>query len=161
MPPRRWSHAYAQWLLLDWGRKTGHEVWVARGDRNRAVGAVRLGDLCVERIPTTLPDRVRPVLEQVDVIWFPLGSANPSHLFEVEHSTSIVTGLLRMNDILLTIGPPREGWRFAVVAPARRLARFRGEITRPTFQMTGLAERCRFMSYDELARVYRAAHRRR
>jgi type II restriction enzyme len=161
MPRRRWSHAYVQWLLLDWGRKTGHEVWVAKNDRNRTVGTVRVGDVCLPAIPTTLPERMRLVLEQVDVVWFPLGSASPSHLFEVEHSTNIVTGLLRMNDILLTIGPPVEGWQLSVVAPARRLSRFRTEITRPTFQTTGLSERCRFTSYDELARAHRSALSRR
>jgi len=161
MARQPWSHAYAQWLLLDWGRRTGHEVWVAKGDRNRRVGAVRLGDVCLERIPTALPERVRLIMEQVDVIWFLLGRANPSALFEVEHSTSVVTGLLRMSDLLTTVAPPVEGWKLTVVAPARRLSRFQTELTRPTFQAIGLGRLCRFMSYDELAEQHRDAVRRR
>ena len=155
MPP--WSHTYVQWMLLDVGRRTGHDVWVARSDRNRRVGAVRLGDVCLDRVPTATPEASRAIMERVDAIWFPSGRPNPSALFEVEHSTSIVTGLMRMNDLLITLPSPPAGWKLAIVAPSRRVGRFQNELARPTFRATGLTDRCTFLGYDELLARHRAA----
>jgi len=157
MEPPAWSHSYIQWLLLDLGRRTGHDVWVAPADRNRTVGTVRLGDICLDHIPTVLPQRSRAVMEQVDVIWFPAGRPHPTAFYEVEHSTNIINGLLRMSDLLSTLPPPLRGWRFTIVAPARRLSHFEAELTRPTFRITGLAGTCRFLSYDELLEQHRTA----
>jgi type II restriction enzyme len=147
---QRWTHARVQWLLLDLGRRTGHDVWVAIGDRDRMVGAVRLGDVSLEQIPTTLPLPARRIMEHIDVVWFPHGTSQPSRLFEVEHSTSIVTGLLRMSDLLVSVTPAKIGWRTHIVAPARRLSKFETERTRPTFRATGLIDSCTFMSYDQV-----------
>jgi len=68
----------------------------------------------------------------------------------VEHSTAILGGLMRMNDVVTTLVPPLEGWRFFVVAPARRISTFNGELARPTFQASGLAQVCRFLSYEQV-----------
>ena len=152
----RWSHTYVQWMLLDVGRRTGHDVWVAMGDRNRKVGAVRLGDVCLERVPTSVPEASRAIMKRVDVLWFPSGRPNPSALFEVEHSTSIVTGLMRLNDLLVTLPLPPTGWKLAIVAPSRRESRFQNELARPTFRATGLTDRCTFLGYDELLAMHRA-----
>jgi len=152
----RWSHTFVQWMLLDIGRRTHHDVWVATGDRNRRIGPVRLGDVCLSRLPTFASAQVRAIMERIDVIWFRSGRPNPCALFEVEHSTSIVTGLMRMNDLLLTLPSPVAGWQMTVVAPARRIGRFQSELARPTFRATGLADRCRFMGYDELLARHRA-----
>lgn len=151
----RWTHARAEWLLVDIGRRTGHDVWIAAGDRDCVVGAVRLGDVTLTRLPTTLPDTVRHVMAHIDVIWFPRGETRPTALFEVEHSTSVITGMLRMNDLLVSIGPALEGWRLHIVAPARRFSRFETERVRPTFRASGLTERISFLSYDELADWHR------
>jgi len=97
-----------------------------------------------------MPARVLSILENVDVVWFPPSGAVPVALFEVEHSTAILGGLMRMNDVVTTLVPPLEGWRFFVVAPARRISRFNGELARPTFQASGLARVCRFLSYDHV-----------
>lgn len=143
-------HTHVQSLLLSWGRQTGHRVWVAKGDRGRRCQGKFLSDGCIGRIPTSMPARVLGILENVDVVWFPLSGAIPVALFEVEHSTSVIGGLLRMNDVVTSIAPPLEGWRFYVVAPPRRLSRFTGELARPTFQASGLATVCRFLSYDQV-----------
>lgn len=150
-----WTHTRAEWLLIDIGRRTGHTVWLAAGDRDRVVGAVRLGDITLDRLPTTLPEPVRHGMEHIDVIWFPRGETRPTALFEVEHSTSVITGMLRMNDLLVSIGPAPEGWAFHIVAPARRFSRFETERVRPTFRASGLADRISFISYDELADRHR------
>ncbi len=144
------THTHVQKLLLSWGRQTGHRVWVAKGDRGRYSEGRFLADGCIERIPTFMPARVLSILENVDVVWFPPSGAVPVALFEVEHSTAILGGLMRMNDVVTTLVPPLEGWRFFVVAPARRISRFNGELARPTFQASGLARVCRFLSYDHV-----------
>jgi type II restriction enzyme len=162
--PHRWTHAYAQWLLLDIGRRTGHDIWIAPGDREKTVGTVRLGDFSLDRLPSVLPEQARRIVEQIDVVWFRRGTSQPRALFEVEHSTSILSGLLRMNDLVVTAGSALGRWRMSIVAPARRLSKFEADKSRPTFRATGLANLCTFLSYDELLRRHeqvKAGMRRR
>ena len=147
----------AQWLLLDLGRKTGHTVHVAAGDRSRNVGGVRLGDVSLPRIPWNVPDHTRRIMEHIDVIWFRKGTTCPCALFEVEHTTSITSGLLRMSDVMTTVDPPPGGWRCVIVGPDGRRGRFTNERSHPTFNATGLSQICVFLSYDELLSYHRSS----
>lgn len=42
------------------------------------------------------------IAKYIDVIWFIKGTANPIRFFEIEHSTSIYSGLLRLNDVKIS-----------------------------------------------------------
>ncbi len=66
-----------------------------------------------------------------------------SRFFEVEHSTSIYSGLLRLNDIMIDYAIPRAG----VVSFEKRRPIFIKELTRRTFQKSGLDKMCRFYNY--------------
>ena len=98
---------------------------------------------------------VRGILEEIDVVWLERGSGLVKALYEVEHTTSIYSGLLRFNDILLSTGkqPPR----FNIVADGIRKSAFSNQLSRPTFQVSGLGDLCGFLDYrgvsDWFARV--------
>jgi type II restriction enzyme len=40
-------------------------------------------------------------MRNIDVIWFRRGTGQPHRFFEVEHSTSVYSGLLRFNDVII------------------------------------------------------------
>ncbi len=77
-------------------------------------------------------------------MWVAAGRDKVEALFEVEHSTSVYSGLLRFNDILLT--EPKVT-RFSIVSDDLRRSLFSRQLSRPTFRKSGLAELCSFLEY--------------
>jgi hypothetical protein len=73
-------------------------------------------------------------------------------LFEVEHTTSIYSGLLRFNDVHLVA--PDLHPRFSIVANDTRRSLYVRQVNRPTFQRSGLAEVCTFMEYENVLDWY-------
>jgi type II restriction enzyme len=151
------NHQEAERLLLEIGHARGMPVWVGMGDRHRVVSGVKLSSLCMDDVPATMPEAARRILRQVDVAWFSANGLHPVALFEVEHSTSIFTGLLRMSDVMVSLGQPSRGWQCAVVGPEARLPRFRKELDRPTFRAVGLVDVCTFISYEQLSTHWQVA----
>jgi hypothetical protein len=68
--------------------------------------------------------------------------------FEVERTTSIYSGLLRMSD-LATLSP-NLNFPLYIVAPEGRMDKVRRELSRPTFQYLDLHKRCGFFSDEDL-----------
>ena len=79
-------------------------------------------------------------------------------LFEVEHTTSIYSGLLRFNDVHLVA--PDLHPRFSVVANDTRRSLYVRQVNRPTFQRSGLAEICTFMEYENVLDWYNRTQER-
>lgn len=139
-----------QWLLINIGRLEGYDVWVARGDQNKDYQGEHLGKLCLTELPHFAGPSVLEVAQYIDVIWFKAGTASPVKFFEVEHSTSIYSGLLRINDIAIDYPVPEA----VIVAAEERRSRFERQVERRTFNYSGLAEVCRFLTYEEVATLY-------
>ena len=83
-------------------------------------------------------------MSEVDVVWVTQGGSKIEGLFEVEHSTSIYSGLLRFNDLLLT--NPKLS-HFSIVSDDSRRSVFARQLHRPTFQRSGLSELTSFLDY--------------
>jgi type II restriction enzyme len=81
--------------------------------------------------PLSLSDDVRQTAELIDVIWFRRGTSELACAFEVEQSTSIYSGILRMKDLALSL--PGQGGHFYLVAPETREREVVAQMTRPTF----------------------------
>jgi type II restriction enzyme len=86
-------------------------------------------------------------LAEIDVIWVARGGEAIEGLFEVEHSTTVYSGLLRFNDVLLT--DPKVS-RFSIVSNETRRALFSRQLFRPTFKKSGLAELTSFLEYSNV-----------
>src|SRR6185312_3336015 len=79
---------------------------------------------------------------------------------EVEHSTSIYSGLLRMSDLVALI--PNINISLYIVAAGSRRAAVRAELGRPTFRAlpTSLSAVCGYIAYEKLTAEYeQLAHR--
>ena len=70
---------------------------------------------------------------------------------EIEHTTAIYSGLLRMADLLAL--QPNMNIRLHIIAPADRRGRVLREIRRPVFSLLvrgPLSEQGSFLSYDSI-----------
>jgi hypothetical protein len=88
-----------QGLIADIGAKMGMSVWIPRADRN-AVQKVWKDDASslLDRLPLNYDDTTLRTIEQIDVLW--LRGSSIIRAFEVEHATSVYSGILRMADLL-------------------------------------------------------------
>jgi len=142
------GHTPVQWLLAKIGRKLGCRVWIAANDRHREWTGESLANLSVRKLPPLGidPDSQR-VISLIDVVWL-TGANQVAAAFEVERTSSIYSGLLRMAD--LTALSPNLNFPLYIVAPRDRLEKVRRELSRPTFQLLELHRRCGFFSDEAL-----------
>jgi|SRR5579872_367366 len=102
----------------------------------------------LEALPTQFDDVTTKTIENIDVLW--LSGKAIVAAFEVEHSTSIYSGLLRMSDLLTM--QPNIDIKLYLVGPDERFAKFKREVPRPTFASRSrpLHTLCRFLPYSKL-----------
>lgn len=143
---QKFTHGQIQRTMVRIGLLLGHDVWVPRPDRNRVIENEKIGEGCLSELELVAPKRTLPIIESVDVIWCKKGSFAPIALFEIEHSTTIYSGLLRLNDILIDYDVPLVG----IVSFEKRRSLFQREIARRTFEKSGLREKCKFYNYKTI-----------
>jgi hypothetical protein len=138
------SHLQVQTLLGAIGMAKSYDVWIPPSDRARLDWSITERFEFCDVLPHGF-ERIEGILQEVDVIWIRRGSSELRALFEVEHSTPIYSGLLRFNDIHLMAPGLRPG--FSIVANDARRSLFVRQLSRPTFQMSGLGKLCTFLEY--------------
>jgi hypothetical protein len=148
-----------QALLVEIGAKMGFDIWVPRSDQARIER--ELPTEAREAILRELPpkfDRVTfKTIENIDVLW--LKKRTLVRAFEVEHTTAIYSGLLRMADLLAL--QPNIDIKLHIVAPEHRRDKVLDEIQRPVFALLDkgpLANSSTFLSYDALEELRRQDH---
>lgn len=126
-------HTKVQHQLCELGRALGYDTLVARNDRSAVYQGSPLGYRCLEKLPDLgLPPEVHSTAELIDVLWLYKGSAKIACAFEVEKSTSIYSGILRLTDMALSL-PGKEDHLY-LVAPATREKEIIDQLKRPMFQ---------------------------
>jgi hypothetical protein len=143
-------HTEIQAKLRDIGLFEGFDVWVA--DRGTEWNGRPLGDGCLTDLPVVAPERTRSVMRMIDVIWFRKGAGHPEKFFEIEHSTSVYSGLLRFNDVMIDFPIPEA---FVVGDGEKTRAKFEREIARRTFEHSGLREVTRYLFYEHVRDTWR------
>lgn len=146
------DHTEIQALLAGLGRAMGHDIFIARNDRGREYRGRPLAELpgVVDRLPTHFNDATDKVVELIDVLW--LDDNAVAAAFEVERSTVIYSGLLRMSDLLVM--QPNLDIPIFLVAPEDRRERVLREVNRPSFRAMKtkkpMHKTCRFISFESL-----------
>lgn len=145
------THTEVQSWLRDLGFALGFDVWIAANDRTRPCGQGQLGEGCLERLPPAIGDLAgADAVRLIDVLWFHKGSDRVVAAFEVEHTTSIYSGIVRMLDLALSAtGDAVKG--LFLVAPDDREEEVRAQLARPLFQRVSDLE-VRYLAYGELER---------
>jgi len=86
------------------GSRMGMQIWIPRGDRAAVLAEWRSNHSPVlERLPLNYDDTTLRTIERIDILW--LRGRSIKRAFEVEHTTSIYSSILRMAD-LLALQPP-------------------------------------------------------
>jgi hypothetical protein len=142
------GHTQVQWLLARLGRAAGCRVWVAANDHARAWAGEALGTLSLPRLPRLgLDEESERLVRLIDVVWLS-GRHRVAAAFEVERTTSVHSGILRMADLAALA--PNLSFPMYVVAPRARLPKVRRELARPSLQALGLHRRCGFFAAEAL-----------
>ena len=147
------QHLFMQYCLVKIGLMRGHDVWVAANDRNKSYQGTSLATLTLAEIPHFAGPDVLGIAKMIDVIWFKKATASPVCFFEIEHSTSVYSGLLRLNDCRIDYPVPKA---FIVASPVRQPL-FDKQIGRRTFVDSGLSEVCQFLSYDDVKKLMQSS----
>jgi hypothetical protein len=150
-PPREPAvHTEVQWILAELGSELGLSVWVASNDRGRQVREQRFTDLRNLRaeLPLQFDEATNRTIQLIDVLWL-RGNAIAA-AFEIESTTSIYSGLLRMSDLIAM--QPNINIPLYLVAPDERREKVITEVNRPTFSRLSppLADSCRFIPFSAL-----------
>lgn len=147
-----------QALLADIGIRMGMNIWIPRGDRAAVLRESQQDDgRFLERLPLNYDDTTLKTVEQIDVLW--LKGRSIKRAFEVEHTTSVYSGILRMADLLAL--QPNMAIKAHIVAPATRREKVLSEIQRPVFSLLErgpLADVCTFLSYDSVRELSELPH---
>lgn len=147
-----------QALLASIGEKMGFKIWLPKADRSRVFSEWQPDEgTLIDLLPLNYDEVTNKTIEQIDVLW--LNKRFIVRAFEVEHTTSIYSGILRMAD-LLALQPNME-IKLHIVAPAERREKVFEEIRRPVFSLLErrpLSEACTFLSYDSLQELAKERH---
>ena len=144
------THEEIQWLLLKLGSDLGLGVWVARNDRNKEYKGKSFQSIpnLLAELPIRFDEASNRTIELIDVLW--LDGDSIVAAFEVEHTSAIYSGLLRMSDLIVM--QPMIKINLYVVAPEDRREKVIAEVNRPTFAKLRqpLPEICKFIAYSDL-----------
>lgn len=150
-------HTEIQWQLLRLGNDMGLDIWVAKNDRYKVFAGTAFTSLpkLRQRLPLQFDEATTRTIELIDVLWLKGNSIQAA--FEIESTTSIFSGLLRMPDLITM--QPNLSIPLYIVAPSERRNKVIAEVNRPTFAQLNppMAEMCRFISFEELGRHLGAA----
>jgi hypothetical protein len=140
------SHTEIQWTILKLGSDMGLDVWAARNDRGRDFKGQRFDQLPRTRreLPSQFDEATNRTIELIDVLW--LAGNTIVAAFEIESTTSIYSGLLRMSDLLAM--QPNINIPLYLIAPDERRNKVIAEVNRPTFSRLHFVEKCRYISFS-------------
>lgn len=143
-------HQKIQYILATLGNEIGYHAWIASNDHNRMVDGNRLGDVSLPLLPETiyqLPISLSRTIGLIDVIWFSK-NGEPVCAFEVEKSTSIISGMNRMDDLYSI---HQENLMMYIVSPNQREEEIRAQFNRPHYMRNqNLHDHLRYILFTDL-----------
>ena len=143
------THTEIQGWLRDLGLALGYTVWIASNDRSRTYNDGRLSHGCLERLPDALAQSsAADAIRLIDILWLDGSKSKVMAAFEVEHTTSIYSGIVRMLDLALS-GDTQASEGLYLVAPDNREAEVLQQLRRPAFSRVSDLK-VRYLPYGEL-----------
>lgn len=125
-------HTKIQYLLMKIGKSLGYDVIVASNDRAKSYNNKKFSFISLSKLPEMdIEEDVKKTVDLVDVIWFERGTNKIVCAYEVEKSTSIYSGILRLLDLTLTLSGI-EKIRLYLVAPEQREKEIIAQLKRPS-----------------------------
>lgn len=141
------------------GAEMGFRIWIPKSDKQRVIEQVPddIRPAFLDVLPLNYDDNTLRTVEQIDVIC--MKGRSMARAFEIEHTTAIYSGLLRMADLLAL--QPNMDIRLHIVAPDEKREKVLREIRRPVFSLLEkgpLYESCSYISYDAIKEISEMKH---
>lgn len=142
------QHLEMEFLLTTIGRALGYRVHVAANDRGKSFAGESLSALTLGTLPDLgLPQDVAATVSLIDVVWFRPEANEVVCAFEVEKSTSIYSGILRLVDLARSVASLSP--HLFLVAPDSREKEIQAQLRRPAFGDLGDLE-LRYILFSDL-----------
>lgn len=143
------THYDLQAKLILVGSYLNYRTFVPAPDKNKQTVFGVLGDLCTEKeIPEgAIPGLSLNTVKFVDVIWFD-EEGYPTHAFEVEHTTDITKGLLRLYQV------HKLRIKMFIISEEINKDKFKREVAKSPF--VKIKNEFVFKNYDELDEFFQS-----
>lgn len=126
-------HTEMQYHLVKIGNALGYDVFPASNDRSKSYAGQSFSFLCPCRFPDLTIERdTLNTVKLIDILWFEKNTSNVVAAFEVEKSTSIYSGILRLTDLSYSIADGDEV--FYIVIPDSREKDVLLQLSRPALK---------------------------
>jgi type II restriction enzyme len=126
-------HTEMQYRLLKIGTALGYDVICAQNDKSKSYNNANFSFQCLPAFPTMNTDKdTLNTIKMIDVLWFQKSTNTIIGAFEVEKSTSIYSGILRMTDLAHSIADGNEV--FYIIIPDNREKDVRMQLSRPSIR---------------------------
>ena len=140
-------HSEMQYHLLKIGNALGYDVLAASNDRSKSHNGHSFSFISLSQFPAIDVDReTLNTVKLIDVLWFQKSTNNIIAAFEVEKSTSIYSGILRLTDLACTIAGQEEA--FYLIVPDQRERDVVLQLSRPAIKQNKV--RIKYILFSEL-----------
>lgn len=140
------EHTEIQWRLIRLGNRSHFDVWVPIADQSKEFDGNKFRDFVIKDFQESID--VPIYIKNIDTVW-KLGYSIKS-AFEIEHSTSIYSGILRLSDLRALT--PNSIYPLFIVANREKKNKVFEQLRRPTFSndYLSLDRVVKFISYDSI-----------
>lgn len=144
------EHDEMQWRLIRLGELAKLDVWVPANDQGKQFSGNTFREHVIREFQQGLD--IPPTIKNIDVVW-KFGPYSVKSAFEIEHSTSVYSGILRLSD--LKAETPNSVFPLFIVADRSRKHKVLSELQRPTFSSPALRlnEVIKYLSYDDVREI--------
>ena len=126
-------HTEMQYHLIKIGKSLGYDVICAQNDKSRSYNSTNFSFLCLPVFPIMNFDKdTVNTIKMIDVIWYQKSTNNIIGAFEVEKSTSIYSGILRLTDLAHSISDGNQV--LYIIIPDNRENEVRMQLSRPSIK---------------------------
>jgi len=126
-------HNEMQYHLLKIGASLGFDVTPASNDKSKSFNGQNFSFISMNKFPELATDKdTQNTIKLIDVLWFQKDTNKIVGAFEVEKSTSIYSGILRLSDLHFSIGNGKEV--FYIIIPDNREKDVIQQLNRPVIK---------------------------
>lgn len=126
-------HTEMQYHLLKIGVSLGYDVTPASNDKSKSFNGQSFSFISINKFPELLTDKdTQSTIKLIDVLWFEKDTSKIIGAFEVEKSTSIYSGILRLTDLFFSIADGDEV--FYIIIPDNREKEVVLQLSRPSIR---------------------------
>jgi type II restriction enzyme len=130
-------HSEMQYHLLKIGKALNYDVIAASNDRSKTYDGKKFSFISLQEFPDLdLPDETFNTIKLIDIVWFEKGTNRIVCAFEVEKSTSIYSGILRLTDLSFSL--PSHQSKLYIVIPDKREKEVKLQLNRPSVHNNNL-----------------------